>query len=97
MMLFFVGIIEMLIATLWTKMIINTKVAASGFVTMINILIWFYVLQTIVEDISNWHLALLYALGCAIGTSGSTYFFQIIEKRGKKMPRVLATDKNPND
>jgi len=84
MMLFFIGIIEMFIATLWTKAVTETKVFASGFITMINILIWYYVLQTIIDNINNWYLALFYAFGCALGTSGSMYFFKIIDKKIKK-------------
>lgn len=76
MMLFFVGILEMIIVTAWTKVVTDTKVLASGAITVINILIWYYVLQSIVEDISNWRLVLLYALGCAIGTVLCTWYFQ---------------------
>lgn len=65
----------MIIVTVWTKMIVETKVIASGAVTMINIFIWYYVLQVIVDDINNWKLVLLYAFGCAVGTVLSTYYF----------------------
>lgn len=75
MMLFFVGVLEMIIVTAWTKLVVETRIIASGAVTMINILIWYYVLQTIVDDISNWNLVLLYAFGCAVGTVLSTYYF----------------------
>src|SRR3989344_8701649 len=81
MMLFFVGIIEMLIVTVWTKMVTKTKVLASGIVTLINVMIWFYVIQALVDNINNWEIALLYAFGCAIGTAGSTWYFQWSEKR----------------
>ena len=80
MILFFIGILEMLIVTIWTKMVTNTKVLASGGVTMINVLIWYYVLQRIIDDISNWRLALLYAVGCSLGTVISTYIFQMREQ-----------------
>lgn len=87
LMLFFIGILEMVILTVWTKVVTKTKVLASGAVTMVNILIWFYVLQTMVNDISNWKLALFYAFGCALGTTGSTYVYSLIEK--KKIDKVL--------
>lgn len=80
MALFFVGVIKMSIVTLWTKLVVETRVVASGVVTMINILIWYYVLQKIVDDISNWQLVLLYAFGCAVGTVISTYYFHIDER-----------------
>lgn len=82
--LFFIGIIEMLIASFWTKVVIETRVLTSGSITFINILIWYYVLRIMVDDISNWYLAIVYAIGCAIGTSFCIYLFQIRDKRAKK-------------
>ena len=81
MFLFLIGIIEMLIVTSWTKMVTKTKVLASGGITMINVLIWYYVLQRIVDDISNWHVALMYAAGCSVGTVISTYYFHLRESK----------------
>ena len=80
MMLFFVGILEMVIVTIWTKMVTNTQVVASGVITIVNIFIWYYVLQTVVDNIHNWQLVALYALGCAIGTVLTTWFFGVREK-----------------
>jgi len=87
-MLFFVGILEMLIVTIWTKVVTKSKVLASGVVTVINVMIWYYVVQTIVDNISDWKIALMYALGCAIGTAGSTYFYQIVEKKKRAEKRA---------
>ena len=87
MMLFFVGILEMLIVTAWTKVVTKNQIIASGVVTMINILIWYYVLETIVNDISNWLLILLYAFGCALGTVASTLYFKNKEAK-EAQPRV---------
>lgn len=81
MMLFFVGILEMLIVTAWTKVVTKNQILASGVITIINILIWYYVLETIVGDINNWQLVLLYALGCALGTVGSTLYFKNKEEK----------------
>jgi len=80
MVLFFIGVIEMLIVTTWTRAVTKTKIMASGSITVINILIWYYVLQTIVDDITNWKMVILYALGCALGTMLSTYYFSLREK-----------------
>lgn len=88
MMLFFVGVVEMIIVTLWTKMVVETRVLASGVVTMVNILIWYYVLQKIVDDINNWQLVVLYALGCAVGTVVSTYYFHKSESFQTKEAHV---------
>ncbi|HOY56288.1 MAG TPA: DUF5698 domain-containing protein [bacterium] len=76
MFLFFIGIIEMLIVTSWTKLVSETKVLASGFMTVVNIVIWYYVLRIVVDDIGNWKLVLLYAIGCALGTMLGTYIFR---------------------
>jgi uncharacterized protein YebE (UPF0316 family) len=81
MILFLVGILEMLIVTVWTKVVTKTQILASGFITLINVMIWFYVLQTIVDNISNWIIALLYALGCAVGTMIATLYFQRQENK----------------
>ena len=71
-------------------MVSETKIFASGFITMINVLIWYYVLQTLMDDINNWYLAFFYALGCAIGTSSSICFFKVIEKNIKKYTKKYA-------
>ena len=81
--LFFVGIIEMVIVTIWTKVVMETRVLLSGLVTIVNILIWYYVLQAIVEDIDNWRLVIIYALGCALGTALTTYYFKLRQKKKK--------------
>lgn len=87
MILFFVGILEMLIVTSWTKLVTKTRIIASGATTMINVLIWYYVLQTVVDNISDWRIALTYAAGCSIGTVVSTYFFHL-----KERPERIASD-----
>lgn len=81
MFLFFIGIIEMMIVTSWTKAVSDTKVIASGVITMINVLVWYYVLQTILEDVSNWRVVFWYALGCAIGTMLTSTFFRMREAK----------------
>lgn len=84
MMLFFVGILEMIIVTAWTRVVTVGKVIASGVVTVINILIWYYVLETIVSDLKNLNLILGYALGCAIGTMLTTAYFNFMAKKKNK-------------
>jgi uncharacterized protein YebE (UPF0316 family) len=76
MTLFFVGILEMLIVTSWTKIVTKSQVILSGFITFVNVLVWYYVLQKITEDIRNITLVLLYAAGCAIGTILTLIFFK---------------------
>ncbi len=90
MILFLVGVIEMLIITVWTKFVSEDKIVASGMVTVVNILIWYYVLQTILEDINNWPLISLYALGCAIGTMAGGY---LLKFRAVKTQQALSKPK----
>lgn len=71
----------MLIVTAWTKVVTKNQIIASGAVTMINILIWYYVLETVISNINNWQLILLYAFGCALGTVLSTLYFKIKEEK----------------
>jgi uncharacterized protein YebE (UPF0316 family) len=81
LLLFLVGILEMLIVSIWTKAVTDTKVMLSGFVTLINIMIWYYVLQTVIDNINDWEVVIMYALGCAIGTMISTLFFRLKENK----------------
>lgn len=74
MMIFFVGIVEMLIVTAWTQTVTKTRVLASGTITVINVLVWYYVLENIVNNLGNVWIVLLYAAGCAVGTMISTYY-----------------------
>lgn len=91
MSLFFIGIIEMLIVTAWTKVVTKSQIMLSGVITFINILIWYYVLERIVSDINNWKLILLYALGCTIGTVIVTLYFQKKENSQKIRKAKLLT------
>ena len=94
MMLFFIGIIEMLILTVWTKVVTKSMVLASGAITLVNVLIWYYVIQTIVDDINNWEPVILYAFGCALGTVAGTWYYQWKEKREKTSSNGLQSDTN---
>lgn len=96
MALFFIGILEMIIVTAWTKTVTKTQVIASSMVTMINVLIWYYVLQTIVDDISNWQLIVLYALGCAIGTAITMVYFQKSESASRRRESAAALNTETN-
>ncbi len=79
--LFFVGIGEMIIIAAWTKMVSDNKILASGVITLINIVTWYYVLERILQDLGNWRIVAVYALGCAIGTMATTWYFQVKEKK----------------
>lgn len=68
MFLFILGFIEMFIVVYWTKTIVDSRIYMSGLVTLVNVLIWFYVLRTFMDDLNNWYVVISYALGCATGT-----------------------------
>ncbi len=70
----------MFIIAYWTKAVVESQVYISGVVTVVNILIWYYVLRTFVDDINNWYLVLFYAIGCAVGTMLSGV---VSNRRGK--------------
>lgn len=65
----------MVIISVWTKVVVETKVVVSGIITLANVMIWYFVLNTVVQDITNWGLIAQYALGCAVGTMATTAFF----------------------
>lgn len=67
MILFLIGIVEMVIATFWTKSVAKANTAMTGAITFVNIFIWFYVIQQVVENLDNWTALVPYAAGCTIG------------------------------
>lgn len=91
MILFFIGIIEMIVISSWTHVVSETRVIASGLITVVNIFIWYYVLQSVVDNIGNIQTILLYALGCAIGTMLTTAWFRFKSAR-EKQPTPAALD-----
>ena len=84
MILFFVGILEMVVISAWTHMVSETRVIASGLTTVINILIWYYVLQSVVDNIGNIQNIVLYALGCAVGTMVTTAWLRYKSARDEE-------------
>lgn len=90
MMLFFIGIVEMIVVTAWTSVVSETKVLKSGAITTINVLIWYYILNIFVNDIHNWQLLVLYTVGCSVGTMLTTYFFKMQKKRARANKKLNA-------
>ena len=87
MSLLFVGFLEMLIVTVWTKTVSNTQVVASGVATLVHVMVWYYVIQRLLTDINNWQIALMYAIGCALGTVFTTQYYKY------KQDQVIAAEK----
>lgn len=91
MLIFTLGVVEMFIVVYWTKTVVESRIYMSGIITIINVLIWFYVLRTFVDDINNWNLIVSYALGCAVGTMFSGYISnQEKARKSKKVKQALA-------
>ncbi len=89
MIIFILGIVEMFVIAYWTKTVADSRVLASGLVTIVNILIWYYVLQTFVDNLNNWHLVMSYALGCAVGTMLSGYLSNLETARKRKKSKEV--------
>lgn len=68
MILFFVGIIEMAIATYWTRSVANANVKLNGIITGVNFAIWYFVIRQIVDNIDNWQAIVPYGAGCVAGS-----------------------------
>lgn len=79
--LFFVGIGEEFINILYYKVGQKNYKYACGFFQMIRVFIWYYVLRTIVENLSVWYLVFFYALGGSIGDYLSLTFEPYLEKK----------------
>ena len=91
MLIFTIGLIEMFVIAYWTKTVVESRVYMSGAVTIVNILIWFYVLRTFVDNIDNWQLVISYALGCAVGTMLSGLVSnQETARKNKKVKQALS-------
>lgn len=95
MFIFILGVIEMFIVAYWTKTVVESRIYMSGMVTVINVLIWFYVLRTFVDDINNWYLVISYAFGCAVGTMLSSLVSnQEKIRKNKKVKQALTKLEN---
>lgn len=68
MTLFFVGVVEMAIAASWTRFVSRSNVMMNGVITYVNIFIWYYVIDQVVNHLDGWQAMIPYAAGCAIGS-----------------------------
>jgi uncharacterized protein YebE (UPF0316 family) len=72
MTLFFVGAIEMIVMTIWTKVVTKNSTILTGIITTFNILIWYYVVGEVVNNLGNWTTIVSYTLGSSVGAMAST-------------------------
>ena len=91
MLIFTLGVVEMFVIAYWTKTVVESRIYVSGVITIVNVLIWYYVLQTFVDNLNNWYLVLSYALGCAAGTMLSGFVSnQEKARKNKKVKQALS-------
>jgi len=67
-LMFGVGVLEMVIISAWTKSVTEQRLFTSGFLTIINVSIWYFILRVIIEHINSVPLFAVYAVGCSLGT-----------------------------
>jgi len=67
-MFFAIGVVEMFIVALWTRLVSGSQVIASGIVTFVNTILYIYVLEALLTNIHDAPLIAGYALGSALGT-----------------------------
>ena len=90
MILFLTGIIEMAIATYWTRFVTNANVRMTGLVTAINFAIWYFVIRQIVENIDNWQAIVPYGAGCVAGSMlGVAFDIDVVIARAAKALRRM--------
>lgn len=67
MLIFVIGMAEMVLSTLWARYVQDKSIAGSTSVTMIHVFVWYYVLRTFIDQIDNIMIVVAYALGCGVG------------------------------
>ena len=68
MTLFFVGVVEMAIAASWTRFVTKKNALMIGLITYVNIFVWYYVLDQVLNHLDGWQSVIPYAAGCALGS-----------------------------
>ena len=78
-----VGFLEMLFWSLQTKALVKDRMVNTFIFTFISIVIWFYVVSKVAENVNNIWLMLGYALGCAGGNCLTIKIDAYIDKIAK--------------
>ena len=87
MLIFLVGMAEMVLSKLWTNYVQEKSPFGSTLVTVIHVFVWYYVLRTVMEQIDNIAIVFYYAAGCGAGTLLPMMFRESIEKRFRAFRR----------
>ena len=81
LVIFLIGMAEMVLSTLWTKYVQEKSVIGSTAVTMVHVFVWYYVLRTVIDQIDNIGIVVAYALGCGLGNILAHYFGEFSKKK----------------
>jgi len=87
MILFFVGVVEMAIAASWTRSVTKATPVLNGLITYVNIFVWYYVIDQVVNHINGWQAIIPYAAGCALGSMAGTSDLKKVRKLAKRLLR----------
>jgi len=95
MILFLIGIIEMAISASWTRYVSKARVASTGMITGVNIFIWYYVIEQVVNHIDSWVAMIPYAGGCAIGAMLGACNPKVLKRTLRKSRKLLKRALSP--
>ena len=77
---FIAGFLEMLTWSLQTKALIKDKMMNTFIFTALAVLIWYYVVDHIAQNISSLYLMGAYVLGCSFGNCATIKLDRYIDK-----------------
>jgi hypothetical protein len=87
MILFIIGVIEMALNASWTKSVAKADTAMNGVITGIHLVIWYIVLQQVVNNLNDWTAILPYFAGCVAGSMLGTMDRNRVRRRVRKFFR----------
>lgn len=81
--MFIIGAIECFLSAMNTKFLQRNKKLPCFIISYANILIWYYVLRIVIDDLTNLYIINLYALGFALGDVLALLFDNYLDKLAK--------------
>jgi len=75
-LIFVIGLVENFVSTWQLKVISKDYHITAGLLDILNVLIWYFILRLMVENINNVNLAVMYAIGSGLGTYLSARYFE---------------------
>lgn len=92
--LFIIGIVENFLLALNIKLLQRNKKLKCFIVSFIGIIIWYYVIATVVENLFKLIVIVSYALGFALGDVLAIQFNQYLEKVARSKGLKLRIKRN---